>query len=155
MAYMGHVIATCAVRQTCRLATPVQGDVWLRLLFKMLSQLVLSVPPSLTPQRYLLHLWLGAIETQQHAFYDCEVVHHERVACAMELLTASVLHLIWTQHNGVQCTDEQELPAAAWHDLSFVGWMASFRRWLRLQDDDDSERKDVLQVIGLLHVQPP
>ncbi|KAF0717289.1 Aste57867_2386 [Aphanomyces stellatus] len=70
------------------------------------------------------------------------------------LLTAATLHFIWTQHNLVQYDDAGALPRRAWTELSFLGWMASVRRWLRLQDPNypiRSSALDVLRVQGGYH----
>ncbi|KAF0712012.1 Aste57867_4939 [Aphanomyces stellatus] len=69
------------------------------------------------------------------------------------LLTAATLHLIWTQHNLVQYEDAGALPPRAWTELSFLGWMASVRRWLRLQDPDCPVRSSALNVLATLRVQ--
>ncbi|KAF0711993.1 hypothetical protein As57867_004932, partial [Aphanomyces stellatus] len=69
------------------------------------------------------------------------------------LLTAATLHLIWTQHNLVQYEDAGALPPRAWTELSFLGWMASVRRWLRLQDPDCPVRSSALDVLATLRVQ--
>ncbi|KAF0688865.1 Aste57867_19588 [Aphanomyces stellatus] len=69
------------------------------------------------------------------------------------LLTAATLHLIWTQHNLVQYEDAGALPPRAWTELSFLGWRASVRRWLRLQDPDCPVRSSALDVLATLRVQ--
>ncbi|KDO25358.1 hypothetical protein SPRG_09183 [Saprolegnia parasitica CBS 223.65] len=180
------------VRRTCGLAPPVQSDVWLRLLFNMLPvNSRFAYLQRQRPDAICCAYGCGAAESQQHAFYDCEVVHqvwalhagawrrfgvtfswntisdidafsvngrgepHKAALRVLwSLLTASLLHLIWKQHNGVQYEHKRAIPAAAWHDLSFVGWMASVRHWLRLQDADCPARAAVLDVVRMLHGQP-
>ncbi|RHZ02816.1 hypothetical protein DYB31_007342 [Aphanomyces astaci] len=121
----------------------------------------------------------GAVETQYHAFHACPHIHPvwsfhrdawrrygvsfawstinasgDRHKDALQtlwiLLTASTLHLIWTEHNKVQYESATPLPSAAWNELSFLGWTMSVRRWLRLQDPDCPLRSSVLHVLHTL-----
>ncbi|RHY75448.1 hypothetical protein DYB30_006450 [Aphanomyces astaci] len=176
------------VRRTCRIPPPVQGDVWLRLLFRMLpvncrfAHLQLERPDAIC-----CAYGCGAVETQYHAFHACPHIHPvwsfhrdawrrygvsfawstisdldlftvnasgDRHKDALQtlwiLLTASTLHLIWTEHNKVQYEDKTPLPPTAWNELSFLGWTMSVRRWLRLQDPDCPLRSSVLHVLHTL-----
>ncbi|RLO09020.1 hypothetical protein DYB28_012513, partial [Aphanomyces astaci] len=76
--------------------------------------------------------------------------HKDALQTLWILLTASTLHLIWTEHNKVQYEDKTPLPPTAWNELSFLGWTMSVRRWLRLQDPDCPLRSSVLHVLHTL-----
>ncbi|RHY60109.1 hypothetical protein DYB30_005852 [Aphanomyces astaci] len=64
------------VRQTCRLPPPVHGDVWLRLLFRMLPVncrfAYLQVE---RPDVICCAYGCGGVETQHHAFHACPQIH--------------------------------------------------------------------------------
>ncbi|RLO10915.1 hypothetical protein DYB28_012980 [Aphanomyces astaci] len=79
--------------------------------------------------------------------------HKDAVKTLWILLTASTLNLIWTQHNKVQYEDANPLPLPQWFELSFLGWMTSVRRWLRLQDHDCAIRTSALYVLHTLRDQ--
>ncbi|OQR84340.1 hypothetical protein ACHHYP_13514 [Achlya hypogyna] len=70
-----------------------------------------------------------------------------------QLLVGSALHLIWTQHNAVFYNNQGVLPPAAWEELSFLHWMASVRRWLRLQPSDCPHRASAVRVLNVLRWQ--
>jgi hypothetical protein len=69
------------------------------------------------------------------------------------LLTASTLYLIWTEHNKVQYDDATPLPTLVWNELSFLSWMTSVRRWLRLQHPDCPVRSSAVDVLHTLRRQ--
>ena len=180
------------VRRTCRVPPPVQGDVWLRLLYRMLpvnSRFYYLQPTQTTA--VCCAYGCGAIETEHHAFHQCHHVYpvwlfhakawrcygvnfswstisnldlfyvnqrgapmKDAVFLIWSLLTASTLYTIWTQHNAVQYDNKNPLPSTAWEELTFLGWTASLRRWLRLQDPDSCDRVAVLDVLGILKSQP-
>ncbi|ETW06592.1 hypothetical protein H310_02810 [Aphanomyces invadans] len=79
--------------------------------------------------------------------------HKEALGILWRLLVGATLHLIWAQHNKVQYEDATPLPYLAWTELSFLGWMTSVRRWLRLQDPDCPVRSSVVCVLHNLRVQ--
>ncbi|KDO17716.1 hypothetical protein SPRG_21827 [Saprolegnia parasitica CBS 223.65] len=163
------------VRRTCGLAPPVQSDVWLRLFgFR---------PGRSTADVVWSHKWrVARIRQYEEQFsilgidfsraFDTidraklltvlqSFLNDDEVRLVRMLLTTTTLRLridgkslIWEQHNGVQYEQKRAIPAAAWHDLSFVGWMASVRHWLRLQDADCPKRAAVLDVVRTLHGQP-
>ncbi|RHY71906.1 hypothetical protein DYB34_012972, partial [Aphanomyces astaci] len=179
------------VRRTCRLPPPLHGDVWLRLLFRMLPVncrfAYLQVE---RPDAICCTYGCGQVETQHHAFHACPRIHpvwsfhrdawrpfgapftwstisdldlftvnsrgdrhKDAVKTLWILLTASTLNLIWTQHNKVQYEDANPLPLPQWFELSFLGWMTSVRRWLRLQDHDCPIRTSALHVLHTLRGQ--
>ncbi|RHY88949.1 hypothetical protein DYB35_009494 [Aphanomyces astaci] len=179
------------VRRTCRLPPPLHGDVWLRLLFRMLPVncrfAYLQVE---RPDAICCTYGCGQVETQHHAFHACPQIHpvwsfhrdawrpfgapftwstisdldlftvnsrgdrhKDAVKTLWILLTASTLNLIWTQHNKVQYEDANPLPLPQWFELSFLGWMTSVRRWLRLQDHDCPIRTSALYVLHTLRGQ--
>ena len=70
-----------------------------------------------------------------------------------QLLVGATLYLIWTQHNAVYYHNQGVLPPSAWEELSFLHWMASVRRWLRLQPSDCPHRASVLRVLDVLRWQ--
>ncbi|KAF0708723.1 hypothetical protein AaE_013111 [Aphanomyces astaci] len=180
------------VRQTCRTPPPVQGDVWLRLLFHMLPvNSRFAYLQSTRPDAICCAYGCGAVETQSHAFYSCPHVHpiwtfhtaswsyfgvnfswdsisdldnftvsprsvprKDALRILWSLLTATTVHLIWTQHNLIQYEHHTPLPPDAWHQLTFIGWMTSVRRWLRLQLPDCPLRTTVLQVLYSLRGRP-
>ncbi len=71
------------------------------------------------------------------------------------LLTASILHTVWTQHNAIKYDGKRPWPRRVWEEITFIGWMASVRRWLRLQDPTDELRIAVLAQLAILKRQRP
>jgi hypothetical protein len=181
------------LRRTCRIPPPVQGDVWLRLLFHMLPVNCRLVYLQVDrPDVICCAYGCGAVETQRHAFHDCPNIHpvwsfhreawrrygvtfswstisdldHFAVSATYDhlknalkilwvLLTASTIHIIWTEHNKVQHDGATPLPPSTWNELSFLGWTMSVRRWLRLQDPDCPLRSSVLHVLRTLRTSAP
>ncbi|KAF0702722.1 hypothetical protein As57867_007729, partial [Aphanomyces stellatus] len=81
--------------------------------------------------------------------------HKDALKTLWALLTASTLHLIWSERNKAQFEDAAVLPRRVWLELSFLGWMTSVRRWLRLQDPACPTRASALDVLAQLRVQAP
>ncbi|ETV63580.1 hypothetical protein H257_19494 [Aphanomyces astaci] len=63
------------VRQTCRLPPPVHGDVWLRLLFRMLPVNCRFAYLLERPDAICCAYGCGGVETQHHAFHACPQIH--------------------------------------------------------------------------------
>ncbi|RHY37861.1 hypothetical protein DYB38_006892 [Aphanomyces astaci] len=181
------------VRRACRAPTPVQGDVWLRLILHMLPVNSRFAYKQLTdPEAITCVYGCGNVETEHHAFHTCNEVFptwqfHARAwrwfgvhfdwatisnidsfnvspTCAANkpalfklwtLLTASVLHTIWTQHNAIKYDGKTPWPQRVWEETTFIGWMAAVRRWLRLQDPTDALRINVLAQLAKLKRQRP
>ena len=66
------------VRKTCRLPPPVQGDLWIRLLMKMLpvNSRFYFLQPSFPDAVCCVYQDCSAVETLHHAFHECHHVHH-------------------------------------------------------------------------------
>ena len=180
------------VRRTCRIPPPVQGDVWLRLLFRMLPvNCRFFYLQAERPDAICCAYGCGVVETQHHAFHACPHIHpvwsfhrdawrrygvnfswstisdldlfsvnahgdrhKDALRTLWVLLTATTLHLIWTEHNKVQYEAATPLPTHVWTELSFLGWTMSVRRWLRLQDTDCPVRSSALEVLQALRSHP-
>ncbi len=181
------------VRRTCRAPTPVQGDVWLRLILRMLPvNSRFSYKQVIDPAAITCTYGCGAVETEHHAFHTCNEVfptwqfhagawrrfgvrfdwatitnidaftvnpaygaNKAALFKLWSLLTASILHTVWTQHNAIKYDCKHPWPRRVWEETTFIGWMASVRRWLRLQDPIDELRIDVLAQLAILKRQRP
>jgi len=66
------------------------------------------------------------------------------------MLTGVCLHLTWTQRNHAKHRDHPMPPAHVLLDVSFSTWMATVRRWMRLQDPDDAELAVVKAAMAIL-----
>ena len=66
-----------------------------------------------------------------------------------------VRRTVWTQHNAIKYDGKRLWPRRVWEETTFIGWMASVRRWLRLQDPTDVLRIDVLAQLAILKRQRP
>ncbi|ETV69955.1 hypothetical protein H257_14542 [Aphanomyces astaci] len=93
-------------------------------------------------------------DVDSFAVNPCSVPRKDAIQLLWTHLVATILHLIWTQHNLIQYEDQPPLPPDAWHQLTFIGWMTSVRRWLRLQLPHCPLRTTVLQVLYSLRGHP-
>ncbi|ETW04455.1 hypothetical protein H310_04728 [Aphanomyces invadans] len=66
------------------------------------------------------------------------------------MLTGVSLHLLWTQRNHAKHRNRAMPPAHVILDVSFVTWLRSVRRWMRLQVPDDSELSAVQAALVTL-----
>ncbi|OQR83106.1 hypothetical protein ACHHYP_15095, partial [Achlya hypogyna] len=66
------------------------------------------------------------------------------------MLTGVSLHLLWTQRNHAKHRNRAMPPAHVILDVSFVTWLRSVRRWMRLQDPDDAELTAVQAALAML-----
>ncbi|ETV97412.1 hypothetical protein H310_09742 [Aphanomyces invadans] len=184
-----------AVRKLLQLPAPIYGDVWLRLLFKMLPvqsrfPFLQDTQPRIMECTYRpCHL----IETERHAFRDCPCVRgiwtfHETVwrvvgvtftwECIESLsfttfvvderhaavkdhlfhlwvmLTAVILHMVWTHRNKARFETYREPPRHAWQEQSTLTWATSVRRHLRLLHDDIVRRDALIQLMHELLEHP-
>ncbi|OQR88591.1 hypothetical protein ACHHYP_06734 [Achlya hypogyna] len=81
--------------------------------------------------------------------------HNDKPAVQLlwQLLAGATLHLIWTLHNAVQYDNRSVPPPVTWAELSFLHWLASVSRWLRLQPPDCPLRASALSVLNVLRWQ--
>ncbi|CAK4608758.1 unnamed protein product [Aphanomyces euteiches] len=69
------------------------------------------------------------------------------------MLSGVCLHLIWRHHNLTLHQHKSVPPNHVLFELSFLLWMATTRRWLRLIEDDD-EKQSTLAALQILLAQP-
>jgi hypothetical protein len=94
--------------------------------------------------------WASIVDLDRFQVNSSSGPYKEALFALWSLLCASTLHSIWTYHNATKYDAKSSPPTEAWIELTFVNWMASIRRWLRLRDNDDPDRVTALQVLQVL-----
>jgi hypothetical protein len=163
------------LKESCRLLTPVHGDVWFRATMNMLPVharylYLKEVQPDIVKCSH----GCGEDETSAHVLRDCGKVaplwalheaawrglgtdfnwmllmnidgvkidgHGALFQAAMVqlwiMLAGVTLHLMWLRRNYAKHRAEKMPPPQVLLDASFVTWMTTVRRWIRLQDPED------------------
>ena len=97
--------------------------------------------------------WASITNVDKFQVNSRNSVHKEALKILWTLLCASNLHSIWTQRNSVKFDSKSPLPQSVWQELSFISWHTSIRRWLRLRDSEDPDRRAILAVLEIFRNQ--
>ncbi|OQR82120.1 hypothetical protein ACHHYP_16377 [Achlya hypogyna] len=157
------------VRRILRRLPPVHSDVWLRLLYLCCTYNCGAVETenhalhacSVIQPLWHLHACTWGVYgvsfewytlTQLDTFPTNARARNDKVAVQLlwHLLVGATLHLILAQDNSVYYDNHSIPPPATWAELSILYWMASVRRWLRLQPTDYPLRASALCVHTVL-----
>jgi len=70
------------------------------------------------------------------------------------MLSGVALHLLWMRRNDAKHRSQSMPPAHVLLDITFVTWMTTVRRWMRLQDLDDPVLSSTRAALAILLRQP-